>query len=317
MRKLTFLLMPFCVSFFIANDLVAQTLMQIDSSLFIRDTLKPLAKRFENIRISGYMQPQYQTIASTGAATYAGGDFQENSNSRFMLRRGRLRVDYLSLTREGYPKLYFAFQFDGTERGVNIRDFWGKFYENKWSVFSITTGVFGRPFGFEVDYSSTVREAPERGRMSQILLQTERDIGVMLRFEPQRRDHRLKWLSVDAGLFNGQGLPGRADFDSKKDFITRVSVGPFEKNQLTFNGSVSSYLGGIRQFTKYKWTEGVNAGGDNAFLVDSSLSNIGKIAKRNYFSADGQLKIKSGNAVQFCTSSVGNRSKCSPFSKKL
>ena len=35
-------------------------LADIDSSFFIKDTVRPVIKRFENLRISGYMQPQFQ-----------------------------------------------------------------------------------------------------------------------------------------------------------------------------------------------------------------------------------------------------------------
>lgn len=266
-----------------------QTLTQIDSSLFVRDTLKPVLKRYENLRISGYMQTQFQLAQEKGINSFAGGNFQPESNSRFMMRRGRIRFDYLVTTQENLPKLFFAFQFDGTERGVNIRDFWGKYYETKYNLFSVMTGVFARPFGFEINWSSMVREAPERGRMSQILMQTERDLGIMTSFEPQRKTHKLRWLKVDAGFFNGQGLPGKNDFDGRKDFISRVSARTLKLNKnMILSGSLSYYNGGTEQFSKYVWRDGGKAG----MIVDSSLSNIGKFSKRQYYGADAQLKIK-------------------------
>ena len=36
--------------------------------------------------------------------------------------------------------------------------------------------MFARPFGFEINYSSSDRESPERGRKSQILMKGERDL---------------------------------------------------------------------------------------------------------------------------------------------
>src|SRR6478609_6124525 len=70
-------------------------LSDYDSTLFIRDTVRPLVKRFENLNISGYMQPQFQVAQSKGAPSYEGGNFSEFSNNRFMLRRARLKVDYI------------------------------------------------------------------------------------------------------------------------------------------------------------------------------------------------------------------------------
>jgi len=37
-------------------------LADYDSSLFIKDTLRPFLKRYENLHFSGYMQPQFQVI---------------------------------------------------------------------------------------------------------------------------------------------------------------------------------------------------------------------------------------------------------------
>ena len=62
--------------------------------------------------------------------------------------------------------------------------------------------------------------------MSQTLMPTERDIGAMISYEPLRRSAKNKFIKLDAGLFNGQGLSGITDFDSHKDFISRLTVKP-------------------------------------------------------------------------------------------
>src|SRR3954466_10276108 len=79
-------------------------LSDFDSSLFLRDTVRPLIKKFENLRFAGYFQGQYQVISTNGAKTYGGGDFAEFSKTRFMIRRARMRMDYLSLTHNKLPK---------------------------------------------------------------------------------------------------------------------------------------------------------------------------------------------------------------------
>lgn len=249
-------------------------------------------KKLDHIRFSGYMQPQFQVASENGARTFSGGDFAARSSNRFMLRRGRLRVDYAGFTADNKPSLQFVFQFDGTERGVFIRDFWGRYYENKLQLFSITTGMFARPFGFEVNLSSSDRESPERGRASQLLMRTERDLGAMISLESRKSANWVQYLKIDAGLFNGQGLSGPREYDDYKDFIARAAVKPIPLSKfLSISAGVSFLQGGFVQNTKYVYRPGVSAG-NKAFVVDSSLSNIGDKAPRRYRGADVQLKIK-------------------------
>ena len=281
--------------FFLSGTGVAQRyLADLDSSFFIKDTVRPLVKRFENIRISGYIQPQYEIAQADGAQSYAGGNFSQYSRSRFMLRRARIRIDYLLLSKEKFPKALFVFQIDGTERGVIIRDMFMRLYETGKNNFSMTAGFFARPFGFEVNLGSAYRESPERGRMSQILMPGERDLGVMLSFEPQKKTHRLYHLKLDAGFFNGQGASGTTDFDSHKDFISRLTIRPISLNQFEISGGLSLLIGGWKNGTKYVYRSATSFGGDKIFSVDSSTSNLGKSSSRDYHGADIQLKWKHG-----------------------
>src|SRR5207342_489014 len=100
-------------------------------------------------------------------------------------------------------------------------------FENRAKLFSLSTGMFARPFGYEVNLSSSDRESPERGRMSQILMKTERDVGAMLSLETRDRTNLLNYIKWDAGVFNGQGLTAPGEYDSYKDFISRVSWKPY------------------------------------------------------------------------------------------
>jgi len=265
-------------------------LTDIDSSFFIKDTVRPFIKRFENINISGYMQPQFQVAQSDGAPSYEGGNFSQYSSSRFMLRRARLIVDYLLRTDEKMPKVLFTFQIDATERGVIVRDMFLRVFEAKKNLLALTAGFFARPFGFEVNLGSSFRETPERGRMSQILMPGERDLGVMLSFEPQKKTHKLYHLKWDAGFFNGQGQSGTTDFDSHKDFITRFSLKPYKLGKSELGAGLSLLRGGWKNGTKYVYKSSVVAG-NKVFVVDSSESNLGNSAPRHYYGADIQYKI--------------------------
>lgn len=288
----------FCIYFLLFFMLLcgqtkAQFLMDmIDTSSNLGKSVLSVSKRFDNVRIGGYIQPQFQVIQQKGAKSYNGGDFPVNVNNRYMLRRGRIRFDYVHFNFDNKPSVQFVFQFDGTERGVFIRDFWGRIFENKFKLFAFSTGMFARPFSYELNLSSSDRESPERGRMSQILMKTERDLGAMITFEPRKPNHPLRFLKIDAGMFNGPGLTASTDYDSHKDFIGRIALKPFPvTKQIQFSMAASWLNGGILQNTRYIYTPGFSAG-VKYFKQDSSLNNVGKIAPRKYYGADVQLKIK-------------------------
>jgi hypothetical protein len=262
----------------------------LDTTSDIGKGMLSLYRKFDRIEITGYIQPQFQVAQEKGVDSYAGGDFAPQANNRFMIRRGRIRFDYAHFTDSGRPVVQFVFQFDGTERGVNIRDFWGRIFENKFQLFSLTTGMFARPFGYELNLSSSDRESPERGRMSQILMRTERDLGAMVSFEPRSKSHPLRYLKWDAGLFNGQGLTAPGEFDSHKDFITRLSLKPYPLSKKISLSLGLSYLnGGLYQNTRYIYS--LQNNGTKSFELDSSLNNVGKVTPRDYYGADAQLKI--------------------------
>ena len=290
MRKIHLILIFICISLTAFSQ---RYLSDLDSSLlYIKDTVRPVLKRVENLYFSGYIQPQFQLADTEGAKTFSGGDFAPFSKSRFMLRRARVKLDYFIKTEDNYPKALFTFQIDATERGVNVRDMFMRLYETKGHNFSFTAGLFARPFGYEVNLSSAYRETPERGRMSQTLMPTERDIGVMITYEPLRRNAKNHFIKYDIGLFNGQGLSGVTDFDSHKDVISRLTIKPITHRRFVFSGGLSLLYGGWRQGTKYIYQMSEAANGDNVFVIDSSDVNIGKISPRHYYGVDFQVALK-------------------------
>jgi hypothetical protein len=271
----------------------AQFLMDmIDTSKSMGKSMLSLYNRFDHIRITGYIQPQFQLAQQKGAKSFNGGDFAPLSNSRFMLRRSRIRFDYIRTNKQNQASMQFAFQFDATERGVLVRDVWARILDNKFQKFAFTTGVFARPFGYELNLSSSDRESPERGRISQTLMKTERDLGAMVTLENRKKNGKLKYLKIDAGFFNGQGLTGTADFDSYKDLITRVALKPYPLTKtITVSAGASLLQGGILQNSKYRYQidPSINKG---TFSIDSSLSNINRKDPRHYRGVDAQIKIK-------------------------
>ncbi len=278
---------------FIVNEANSQFLMDmIDTTKDAGKGLFSLYKNYNHIRIGGYLQPQFQVASTKGQPSYAGGDFAPHVDNRFALRRGRIRFDYARFNSQNLPVLQFVFQFDGTEKGVFIRDFWGRFFENKYQLFSFSMGMFARPFGYEVNLGSPDRESPERGRMSQILMKVERDLGAMISFEPRKKDNPLRHFKLDVGIFNGPGLTAAADYDSYKDLITRASLKPINlSKKIMLSAGLSYFNGGFLQNTKYMNHVG-NTSGLKLFITDSTLSNLNSKAPRKYAGADIQIKMK-------------------------
>lgn len=289
MRNLKLLLSLSFLIFLLSqhDSLYAQMIMDLDSLNKINEQYQ-FNNKSDHLKISGYIQPQFQIAQNDGIDSYAGGDFPTDVNNRFMLRRGRLRFDYLHFSKNAMPDIQFVCQFDGTERGVFIRDFWGRVFENKFDLFAFTIGMFPRPFGYEINLSSAQRESPERGRMSQILMRTERDMGAMITLDSRKKNHPLKKIKIDAGFFNGPGLISATDIDSRKDFISRISLkpSPIFKNT-NISSSLSYFNGGMIQNTRYIYTTQ-----QNNYMVDSIASNEKKYAPRKYYGADLQLKRK-------------------------
>ena len=159
------------VTFLLLQNCKAQFLMDmIDTSTISGKEMLSISKKSDHLRFTGYIQPQFQVAATKGAKSFEGGDFAARVSNRFLLRRSRIRVDYIHFEKDNKPGVQFVFQFDANERSFTVRDVWGRIFENKYKLFSFTTGLFARPFGYEVNLSSADRESPERGRMSQILM---------------------------------------------------------------------------------------------------------------------------------------------------
>lgn len=292
LKKLLFLWMLATASLY-TN---AQFLMDmVDTTTETGRGMLSIYKKYDHLKFSGYIQPQFQLAEEKGIKTFEGGvDFGSRVSNRFMLRRSRIRIDYVHFKGEEGPGVQFVFQFDVNERRVTIRDVWGRVFENKFKLFSLTTGMFARPFGYETNLSSSDRESPERGRMNQLLMKSERDLGAMVTFDSRRKHHPLNHLKIDLGVFNGQGINAEGEFDNSKDMIGRVALKPLALNKNIMLSAGGSFLyGGLENNTKYHYSTGEVAGVKQQ-LVDSSADNIGKVSPRRYYGADAQLKIANG-----------------------
>ncbi|MFZ4622479.1 MAG: porin [Bacteroidota bacterium] len=237
------------------------------------------------LKFSGYMQTQYQVSDGIGNGAYpigafAGGAFPTNVGSRFQVRRGRLKVQYENdLTFSQY-----VLQFDVTQNGLGIKDAYINIKDPWVKSWNLKTGVFDRPFGFEVAYSSNMRETPERSRMTQTLFPGERELGAQIEFAPELGD----WTNYNLklGVFNGV-LPTGNENDNRKDIIGRVgAILPFDELNFAVDGGVSLYQGTVRNTSKFAYTFNES---QKQFTVDSTATNAGKNYERQYIGVDGQI----------------------------
>lgn len=270
----------------------------VDSLAKKTDQLEKEVGILKNLKVNGWLQAQYQWTERRGAKTFDGGDFAANSADRFMIRRGRIKFTYT----KGIAQ--FVLQLNATERGVNVADFFGKVTDPWTKQFALYGGVMNRPFGFEIQQSSSVRETPERSRFTQSLLPNERDMGMMLSWQPTK-EKKLYGFKVDAGFFNGTGIAvpgttslngaGVADFDSYKDFIGRIAyTRSFNKDKFTLGLGASHYNGGVvYQSNRVYEKLGTDVNGMAVWQASDTTSTTfkGGKAPRLYNGADVQLSF--------------------------
>jgi hypothetical protein len=238
----------------------------------------------KKIKFSGYVQPQFQWADSAGIASYAGGDFPAFTDNRFRVRRGEFKTMFDNGTTQ------IVANIDITQSGVNVKDVFGRFTEQRWKSLSFTAGIFNRPFGYEVPTSSSLLESPERARMIQILFPGERDGGCMLSFQ-RPQGSKLNLLKIDLGIFNGSNNANV--FDSKKDIIAAIHWNKTNKKEtFMYSAGVSYYDGGTANGTKFLYKNiGVLSNGNTGFIVDSADGNRNAISKKTYTGIDLQTAI--------------------------
>lgn len=228
------------------------------------------------VKISGYLQTQleYGQKEATLKVGTANAD-KTRSFNRLGVRRGRIKLRY----KQGIGTA--VFQADLTEKGVGLKDAYIGVQEPWLDVLSLKMGVFNRPFGYEIEYSSSYRESPERARIFQTLFPEERDLGVMLSLKGPPSSF-LQFVKLDAGLFAGNGI--KKETDNRKDFIGHLSAYPCGEGQWECAVGFSYYRGSVYQGSPVVYTMG-----KEGFLREEASAHMGDFAKREYFGMDLQL----------------------------
>jgi phosphate-selective porin len=241
--------------------------------------LENTIKKLQRLKVSGYIQTQYQ-YGEKEASLKVGtaNENPEKSFNRIGIRRGRVKFTYDGNIASG------VFQLDVTEKGVGFKDAYFTVNDPWIKTFSLKAGIFDRPFGYEISYSSSRRESPERSTVFQTLFPDERDLGLILAVQAPKMS-AWNFLKLEAGLFAGNGI--KQETDNKKDFITHLSTEKKLGKSIAFGGGFSYYNGSV-----YQGSDNVYTMEEKSFILDS-IDNKGKFAKRQYFGIDAGISIKS------------------------
>ena len=278
------------------------------------DVLESAVKTLQKLKVSGYIQTQYQYAEAVadginfklanranayesnsyypGSTDYKGFD----SFNRFGIRRGRIKFTYEEGIVSGVAQIDITDKGIGdgalSEQGRNVvmfKDLYLNVKDPWFGTSALRAGIFDRPFGYEIAYSSSRRESPERARIFQTLFPDERDLGAMLILQPAKTS-KWNFLKLEAGLFAGNGI--KPQIDSHMDFIGHLSAVKIFDNTMSLSGGVSLYMGGVLQ-----QDSSIYVMSDNRFILESkSRNNIGKSAKRQYIGFDAQFSMMTETA---------------------
>lgn len=245
--------------------------------------LENLAARLSKLKISGYIQGDWQVSQRDAwLQTNTPKPEGEGASSRFSIRRGRVKLTYNDAL--AGVKTKGVFQLDLTEKGVNIKDVYFAVTEPWTQWLTLQAGVFDRPFGYEISYSSSARETPERSTATLTLFPGEREVGAMLQAQNPDPGNLLNRFTLRAGLFGGNGIA--QDMDNRKDLIARLS---YQQSLVhsQFGAGASFYYGGV-----YQGTENVFEMQGKEF-VKKKGTKTGDHSSRIYYGADAQYSVHS------------------------
>ncbi|MBK5260513.1 MAG: hypothetical protein JJE51_13055 [Thermoanaerobaculia bacterium] len=224
-----------------AEDLAGRLDSITEAFTEARNTLDNLNR----MRFSGYIQPQY--LNDERSINELTGVAATRNRDQFSVRRARIKFAY-----QFSPTSRFIFQPDfGTGGAPTLKDGYVE-YTEPWTTWrnTLTAGQFNWPFGFEIMYSSSSREMPERSNVVRTLFPGERDRGAMLSGVGfgERFNYRV-------AVVNGTGTAQTFDFNKRKDVVARVggTLGPLDLGVSLYRGAELVSLTGLtrgREFDK-------------------------------------------------------------------
>lgn len=171
------------------------------------------------VKISGYIQARYEYNDSSQNGIAGGYDVSKNLNANnFYIRRGRIKFSIQPGTSSKY-----VIYFDASKNTVSLKEAYVELYKTiQAHNLTLTFGQFNWPFGYEIEYSSSKRDFPERSLAENNLFPGERDRGVNFTWAlPQ-------YFQFNVGAFQGYGIQNSnfswVDPTKPKDVIARAKA---------------------------------------------------------------------------------------------
>ncbi len=149
------------------------------------------------LKASGYLQMRYEyndTSKSTDSLV-KGAAVNRNANN-FYIRRGRIKF-----TIQPSQTSKYVIYFDASKNSISLKEAYLDLVKRHGEhAFTLTAGQFNIPFGYEVEYSSSKRDFPERSLAENKLFKGERDRGINLTYAMP------KLLQFNLGVLQGYGI---------------------------------------------------------------------------------------------------------------
>ena len=241
-----------CACFLCGGMLSAQELSEMEELEARTSAIENSVRLLQKFKVSGYIQAQYQWAQTSAdgnnfklAKAQNGYETAELKDfGRFGLRRGRFKFTYEDGLASG------VVQIDVTDKGIDdngrnvvmFKDIYFQIKDPWFGTNMLKAGIFDRTFGYEIAYSSSRRESPERSRIFQTLFPDERDLGIALTLQPAKSSP-LNIFKLEAGLFAGNGI--KPMVSSSMDFIGHLTVNKPVGDNTVISGGVSAYLGNV------------------------------------------------------------------------
>ncbi|MEI6697157.1 MAG: porin [Bacteroidota bacterium] len=237
--------------------------------------------KLTKIKFSGYIQSEFNYYENKAT----------QPNNFFSLRRVRLKTTF-----EAADGVKFVLQPDFAPGSLSLKDAYVVLNDH-WinsglfkKALSLTAGKFNR-LNYEVEYSSSQREVPERSLVIRTLYPGERAIGFKLEVNPESIPLKLQ-LAIfngnDGGYNSFSDTTGKSasnvvenkDVDNFKDIMVRA----------TYSFKLGSFggldIGAHAYFGSLKSTTNATLHSDFA-TIDSS--KVGDAVKRNWIGAEFQF----------------------------
>jgi phosphate-selective porin len=168
------------------------------------------------LKVSGYLQARYEyNDTSKSTDTLLKNVATPRNANNFYLRRGRIKFTFQPAQTSKY-----VIYFDASKNSVSLKEAYVELYKglNRHN-FALTAGQFNVPFGYEIEYSSSKRDFPERSLAENKLFPGERDRGVNFTYTAP------KYLVLNAGVLQGNGIDGPWNTPLKtKDIVARAKA---------------------------------------------------------------------------------------------